>query len=97
MIIMFIAADIESLNTNVPIIETIDSIIDLCIQLNIDTNSISVNYFCKVLSLALCDNYIMYTDQSWPWVNAIDPWPMWSINVWPMNQTHDPWDPLHFI
>ena len=40
--VMFIAADIESLYTNVPILEAIDSIIDLCMQFNIDTYGISI-------------------------------------------------------
>ena len=61
--IMFIAADIESLYTNVPILEAIDSIIDLCIQFNIDTYCISIEDFRKLLSLALCDNYFKYNDK----------------------------------
>ena len=60
---MFLAADIESLYTNVPILEAIDSIIDLCIQFNIDTCGISIEDFCKLLSLALCDNYFKYNDK----------------------------------
>ena len=61
--IMFIAADIESLYTNVPILEAIDSIIDLCIQFNIDIYGISIEDFRKLLSLALCDNYFKYNDK----------------------------------
>ena len=61
--IIFIAADIESLYTNVPILEAIDSIIDLCIQFNIDTYDISIEDFRKLLSLALCDNYFKYNDK----------------------------------
>ena len=61
--IMFIAADIESLYTNVPILEAIDSIIDLCMQFNIETYGISIEDFRKLLSLALCDNYFKYNDK----------------------------------
>ena len=61
--IMFIAADIESLYTNVPILEAIGSIIDLCMQFNIDTYGISIEDFRKLLSLALCDNYFKYNDK----------------------------------
>ena len=60
---MFITADIESLHTNVPILEAIDSIIDLCIQFNIDSYGISINDFRKLLSFALCDNYFKYDDE----------------------------------
>ena len=61
--IMRIAVDIESLRTNVPILEAIDSIIDLCIQFNIDTYGISIEDFRKLFSLALCDNYFKYNDK----------------------------------
>ena len=60
---MFIAADTESLYTNVPILEAIDSIIDLCIQFNIDTYGISIDNFRKLLPLALSDNYFKYNDK----------------------------------
>ena len=46
---MLIATDIESLYTNVPILAVIDSIIDLCIQFNIDTYGISIEDFRKLL------------------------------------------------
>ena len=61
--IMFIAADIKSLYTNVPILDAIDSIIDLRIQFNIDTYGINIENFRKLLSLALCDNYFKYNDK----------------------------------
>ncbi len=60
---MFIVADIESLYTNVSTLKAIDSIIDLCIQFNIDTYGISIDDFRKLLSLALCDNYFKYNDK----------------------------------